>query len=129
MGDMTWEDYLPRQRPKSEMQALMEAAPHEPIPDATTSTHPLREILSEALGRLTEVERFVVTACVVERISVRAIAIALVDEGLVESYSKSGVHVCFKRALKKLKNDLGGDDTIVAYLTSKWENQEEPDDD
>lgn len=61
---------LARRGPQSELQALMEAAPHTE-PEEVDPTGPLREAMAEAISRLDPLEQMVVEALFFEGLSLR----------------------------------------------------------
>lgn len=97
------------QRPMTEMQALMEAKPHEdPLP-AQETLLALRDVLADAIDRLPELERDVFEACVIRRASLREYASEI---GL----SKSGIAKIRDRACALLQADLTQHSAIKEYL-------------
>lgn len=99
-----------RRRARTEMQALMEAAPHEPIERSIESLLPLRDRLTEAFEQLDERDRWIVNSILIERKSIRNTAADL-------SLAKSHVDRLYKAALNKLKTMLERDPTILEYLS------------
>ena len=81
----------------------------EPAP-SLAELYPLREIIEDAVEQvLTDRERWVFNAVVVERLSFRQLGTQL---GL----SKSHVHRLYQQACSKLAASLESDDTIQQYL-------------
>lgn len=99
-----------RRRATSDMQALMEAAPHEPIENSIESLLPLRERLSEAFDELDERDRWIVNSILIERKSIRSTAADL-------SLAKSHVDRLYKAALNRLRTILEHDPLVMEYLT------------
>ncbi len=92
------------------MQALMEAAPHEPVERSIEELLPLRDLLTEAFEQLDERDRWIVNSILVERKSIRSTAADL-------SLAKSHVDRLYKAALNKLRIMLADDPHIKEYLT------------
>ena len=101
-----------RRRATTDMQALMEAAPHAPIERSIESLLPLRERLSEAFDQLDERDRWIVNSILIERKSIRATASDL-------SLAKSHVDRLYKAALYRLRTMLEDDPMIMEYLSDE----------
>ena len=95
----------------TEIEAIMQAAPHEPIEPSIEELLPIREKLNEAFERLGERDRWIVNSILVERKSIRATASDL-------SLAKSHVDRLYKAALNKLRIILEDDPLIMEYLTN-----------
>jgi DNA-directed RNA polymerase specialized sigma subunit len=93
----------------TEYEAIMQTAPHEPIPRSLEELYPLRERLTEAFERLGERDRWIVNSILVERKSIRSTAADL-------SLAKSHVDRLYKTALGKLRTELENDPLILEYL-------------
>lgn len=96
----------------TDMQALMEAAPHEPIEPSLESLAPMRELLSEAFDELSERDRWIVNSILIERKSIRATAADL-------SLAKSHVDRLYKAALARLQDRLSDNPIIKEYLNNE----------
>lgn len=99
-----------RRRPRTDMQALMEAAPHEPIENSIEALLPMRARLNEAFDELGERDRWIINSILIERKSIRATAADL-------SLAKSHVDRLYKAALNRLRTMLEDDPIIVEYLS------------
>lgn len=103
-------------RQDSELQALMEAPPYQEPNTSQVELLDLKEVLADAIDELTPLELFIFNASVIERKGVRVIARMLVEEGLVPTFSKSGVHNALGRAIGKLRLALEDNQLIKGYL-------------
>jgi hypothetical protein len=112
--EIPWDtqDYPRRSRatPETDYEALMQAAPHEPIERSVESLLPLRERLTQAFEQLGERDRWIVNSILVERKSIRTTAADL-------SLAKSHVDRLYKAALNKLRIILEDDPLIMEYLS------------
>lgn len=99
------------ERADTQYEALMQAAPHEPIQRSLEELLPIRERLTEAFERLSERDRWIVNSILVERKSIRSTAADL-------SLAKSHVDRLYKAALNKLRTELENDPMILEYLTN-----------
>lgn len=130
-----------RQDPRAErradtpMQALMEAAPGEEPEPSIAELIGLRDVLADAMDQLTEEEREIVNATVIEQASLRELdyrwggahARGDVDEGTAPVDAPVGpggrplprTTIAYKRdrALEKLAVALGDNPEVVSYLT------------
>jgi RNA polymerase sigma factor (sigma-70 family) len=98
-------------RPTSALAALLEAAPHAEVDLSREELLPLRDVIQDALDdALTERERFIFDAIVIERLSLRGL-------GAITSLSKSQVDRIYKGALAKLRDALQDHPTVKEYLT------------
>lgn len=96
-------------RALTDAQALMEAAPHEPVEPSVESLLPLRNVLAEAFDQLPERDRWIVNSILIERKSIRDTAADL-------SLAKSHVDRLYKAALNSLRTMLEHDPLIAEYL-------------
>jgi RNA polymerase sigma factor (sigma-70 family) len=96
-------------RPETDIQALMEAGLCEEPLTSKRELYDIGVLLDEALDSLTDLERYVFDACVVERKGIRVVAKQL-------ARSKSGIHVILRRAKKKLAAELQDHPLIIDYL-------------
>ncbi len=94
----------------SDFQALMEARPFEDAHPSRAVLLPLRDIIQDAIDTtLTDRERWIFDACVVERKSIRALASEL-------NLSKSHVDRIKHLACAQLRAALEREPAIMAYL-------------
>jgi len=103
---------LPRHfghRAATDLQALMEAAPHEPVQRSVRALLPLRELLTEAFDKLPERDRWIVNSILIERKSIRNTAADL-------SPAKSHVDRLYKAALNSMRTILEANPLIAEYL-------------
>lgn len=89
--------------------ALMQAAPHEEVGWSKEDLLPLREVIEDAIDRLSERKRWIFNACIVERKPLAAIA---ADLGLTKSY----VHRLRDQAICQLRALLEDEPLIKEYL-------------
>lgn len=99
--------------PEDDFQALMEAPPFVE-PARTKSAHvldaaDLTGVMVLALSGLSDIQRYVVQASVIERVSIRALGKRL-------GMSKSSVHRIRTQALAALRVELADEPVILAYL-------------
>ena len=106
------------ERPFTPLQALMEAAPHEPIDTSQMEMLALRDVLSDAIDRLDVRHRWVLEQNLIHRIPVRTLGGWM---GLGKSY----VWLLKEQALEALKNDLEDHPAIIAYLNRHDINEED----
>lgn len=98
----------------SDLQALMQARPFEDVQPSRARLLPLRDVVQDAMDRvLTERERWIFDACVVERKSIRALAAEL-------SLAKSHVDRIKHLACQKLRTALEHEPLIEDYL-QRWD--------
>lgn len=101
VGHQLW-----KSAPLNEWDALMRAGPHEVVERSQDEWLPIREAICDAMDEvLTETERLIVNATVIERKALRAIGEEL-------GISKSTVHNIARESLTKLRAHLtrGSDD-------------------
>ena len=108
-----------RHRPETELQALMEAAPHSTPEESVEELAPLREVLIDAFDQLDDIEKYVVEGCIIQNKSVRQVAEDMVALQIVPTFSKSGVHGALQRALAKLGELLVDNPEIAKRLIAE----------
>jgi len=96
-------------RPFTPIEALMSAAPHEPIETSQIELLAMRDLLADAIDRLPERHKWVLEMQMMRRTPVRPL-------GDMMSLSKSRVWKIKQEALAMLRNDLQDHPLIVAYL-------------
>ena len=98
-----------KRRALTDMQALMEAKPHEPIEPSVESLLPLRDILAVSFAELSERDQWIVNSILIERKSIRR-------TGKDLSLAKSHVDRLYKKALTKMREMIIDDPNIMLYL-------------
>ena len=96
-------------RALTDMQALMEAKPHEPIEPSIESLLPLRDILAVSFAELSERDQWIVNSILIERKSIRR-------TGKDLSLAKSHVDRLYKKALAQMREMIIDDPNIMLYL-------------
>lgn len=99
----------PKQRPDTDMQALMEAAPGDQIEESKTELQILREAVVDCIDTLSEKDRFVIDAMNSERIRL---------EDLAERMNISVTHAwrLQQQAYGRLKEEMLKHPIIREYL-------------
>jgi RNA polymerase sigma factor (sigma-70 family) len=103
----TWERSA--ERPTTPYQALMEAAPFEPVEISIAELLEVREVLVDALETLTEEETWVINSLITERMSIRQLARQL-------GAPKTTITRIRDRALSKLEKQLENHPVIIQLL-------------
>jgi len=99
-------------RPDTALEALMRAAPHEPIDASGEELLPLREIICDAIDELSEEEQYLFNMLYSERLSVREIGYRL-------ALSKSNVTRQRDKLNVKMQHLLQRHPTIRRYLNGQ----------
>lgn len=89
--------------------ALMACAPNDVPQQSQEELLPLREVICDAIDRLTPEDRFVVEALTIERLSLRQLAVVL-------GVSKSSVANYRDRAMALLRVELENDPLVISHL-------------
>jgi DNA-directed RNA polymerase sigma subunit (sigma70/sigma32) len=96
-------------RPTTPMQALMQAAPGQPIETSQMELLGLREVLSDAFDQLTSEEQWLLNALLIEKRPLRRLA----RESGIPKTSLARIR---DTTLAKLRASLSDDTVIVDYL-------------
>lgn len=118
--EQSLDGYLPPGRPKTELQAIMEAAPFCEPQVSIEERKPLIDIVRQAYSELDEDQRMLVEALLFERQSYRQLAARW-------QIPRSTLHRWYAGVLLELRCKLIGYPEIVAYLDGNDPNNEEED--
>ena len=99
-------------KPDTAIEALMEAAPGEPVEESLEELHDLREAVIDAVERLDPKYRFVIDAINSERLSLAQLANRM-------GISKTHAHRLQTQAFAQLRADLSTDTTVRRRLNMK----------
>jgi len=103
-----------KRRALTEMQALMEAKPHEPVEPSIESLLPLRDILAVSFAELSERDQWIVNSIRIERKSIRR-------TGKDLSLAKSHVDRLYKKALTQMRTSIIDNPVITEYLARGYD--------
>lgn len=105
-------------RPLTAMQALMEAAPFEEPPISIEELADLREILCDALDKLSDQSRWIVEACVSGRTSLREL-------GREIALSKTHVARLRDAAFAELREILADNPTVLEHIARNHSSEDD----
>ena len=104
-----------KRRALSDMQALMEAKPYDPIEPSIESLLPLRQVLADAFDQLDERDQWIINSILIERKSIRR-------TGKDLSLAKSHIDRLYKKALNRIRALVADDPVIADYLERRYNN-------
>lgn len=102
-----------KRRALTDMQALMEAKPHDPIEPSIESLLPIRQVLADAFDQLDERDKWIINSILIERKSIRR-------TGKDLSLAKSHVDRLYKKALTKIKVLVIDSPEVAEYLERRY---------
>lgn len=104
-----------KRRALTDMQALMEAKPHDPIEPSIESLLPIRQVLADAFDQLDERDQWIINSILIERKSIRR-------TGKDLSLAKSHIDRLYKKALNKIKLIIADNPEVATYLERRHTN-------